>query len=82
MATKAYRPLNLDEDEIRLLILHPSRGDRIVEVDIVYAFLKDWPEYEALSYVWGDPTVTAPVRLHPLMAARLSASLVLSSRQP
>jgi hypothetical protein len=34
-----------------------------VEVEIIHQSLADNPAYEALSYVWGDPTVTEDIQI-------------------
>ncbi|KAH6714731.1 heterokaryon incompatibility protein-domain-containing protein [Leptodontidium sp. MPI-SDFR-AT-0119] len=57
MSSYQYRRLELSRNEIRKIALQPGSGDSVVEVEIVHAFLDDNPTYEALSYVWGDPTV-------------------------
>jgi len=41
---------DLDEHELRVLHLHPI-------------YLLNRPVYKALSYVWGDPTVTSPIQV-------------------
>jgi len=63
MSSKFYRPLNLERDEIRLIVLQPGKGDDIVQVSIIHAFLSENPKYEALSYVWGDPKITIAIQL-------------------
>jgi hypothetical protein len=35
----------------------------MVEVEIIHQSLADNPAYEALSYVWGDPTVTEDIHI-------------------
>jgi hypothetical protein len=47
---------------IRLLTLLPgSRKDRVIRCQIQHHCLNDFPDYETLSYVWGDLTGTVPV---------------------
>ncbi|VUC38131.1 unnamed protein product [Clonostachys rosea] len=41
---------------IRILVLFPGAGDDPIRVSLEVAFLDDEPEFEAISYVWGDPT--------------------------
>ncbi|CAI6092189.1 unnamed protein product, partial [Clonostachys chloroleuca] len=41
---------------IRVLILFPGAGDDPIRISLQVAFLDDEPEFEAISYVWGDPT--------------------------
>lgn len=63
MSQYQYRPLDSAKQEIRLLILHPGGGEAMVEVEIVHHSLADCPAYEALSYVWGDPTATEDIHI-------------------
>lgn len=51
-----YEPLR--EGEIRLLVLEPafSVDDNSITCYLRHVFLDDTPDYEALSYVWGDPS--------------------------
>ncbi|TGJ84456.1 hypothetical protein E0Z10_g4336 [Xylaria hypoxylon] len=54
MMSTIYRTLDVGQQEIRLLRLHPSKSfDDVIQCSLFYAFLDDLPEYEALSYVWG-----------------------------
>jgi hypothetical protein len=45
---------------IRLLTILPG-NDCVIQCEIKHHRLNDCPEYEALSYVWGDPTKTVPI---------------------
>ena len=65
-----YQPLNRGRREIRLLTIEPkSRADYIeatrvspVKCQLSVVSLDDSDiEYEALSYAWGDPSVTKPI---------------------
>lgn len=70
-----YRALDPSKREIRLLkLLRPrlpgakkkqesNLGDIKVRCELQHASLDDKPKYTALSYAWGDPTVTVPVIL-------------------
>lgn len=51
-----YKPLNEALKEIRLLTLHPGSFDSPVVISLErVVHSKIWiPEYEALSYAWGD----------------------------
>ncbi|PMD19501.1 hypothetical protein NA56DRAFT_647209 [Hyaloscypha hepaticicola] len=72
MSQYQYRHFDSAKQEIRLLILHPGGGEAMVEVEIVHHSLADCPAYEALSYVWGDPTVTEDIHiLAPPPAAQI-----------
>lgn len=63
MSLYSYRPLDVERNEIRLLVLQPGVGNSTVEVEILHEFLEKHPTYESLSYVWGDPTVTKAVHV-------------------
>jgi hypothetical protein len=55
----SYRPL--DGEEIRYLALHPYRESvGLLECSLHHAKLGT-VEYAALSYAWGDPTVTETI---------------------
>lgn len=62
----AYRELNHDKKEIRLLILEPGTGKEVVKATFKQAFLTDdtLPQYETVSYSWGDPTERSTISLH------------------
>jgi len=47
-----YHPLELSENQIRLLILRDTGGDLIGE--LVHVSLDKPPAYSALSYTWGS----------------------------
>jgi hypothetical protein len=55
-----HKPLNLAEDEIRLVLLRPRRhASSDIDCHIVHAKLSaENLKYEALSYEWGNPTPT------------------------
>ncbi|OCK95422.1 HET-domain-containing protein [Cenococcum geophilum 1.58] len=55
-----YLPLK-DQGEVRLLHLKPGRQQDNIRVSIIHAQLDDQPIYQALSYTWGDATVTTPI---------------------
>lgn len=50
-------------NEIRLLELLPGSGDSKVAGRLIHRSLDERPEYDALSYMWGDATVTIPIQL-------------------
>lgn len=58
-----YYPLNTDRNEIRFLTLLPTGSDEttIVRCSLEHVSLINPPEYRALSYCWGDPTVTTEI---------------------
>lgn len=49
-----YRPLPTHRKPFRVLILLPGRPKDTIECHLKHVFLDDEPEYEALSYTWGD----------------------------
>ena len=58
-----YRRLNHENTEIRLLVLLPGKGASVVEIEIFHTTLDQNPNYEALSYCWGEPSDTTPICL-------------------
>ncbi|KAH8588325.1 heterokaryon incompatibility protein-domain-containing protein [Bisporella sp. PMI_857] len=61
--------LSLDKDEIRVLRLHPATNwDDQIECSLITLSLSDpeRPQYQALSYVWGDPQITLPIKVNGL----------------
>ncbi|OCL10562.1 hypothetical protein AOQ84DRAFT_289022 [Glonium stellatum] len=61
-----YQPLDANQEEIRLCFLHPSTEEtEAVECDIYNIPLPQAAgKYTALSYVWGDPTLTEAIRIN------------------
>jgi hypothetical protein len=62
-----YQPLDHATQSIRLIRLQPAsifKSD--VHCDIYHVSLDAQPYYEALSYAWGDATVTSPIFLQGL----------------
>ena len=68
MATEAiYRPLNKDRKEIRILRVKASTtSDAILEctLEIVSLLSDPKPEYEAISYCWGEVDGYETIRLN------------------
>jgi hypothetical protein len=61
-----YLPLLSGPDSIRLLRLRPAEDETApIECDLLNYSLGETPgssvQYDALSYVWGDPTKTRPI---------------------
>jgi hypothetical protein len=53
-----YRSLDKELSQIRLITLHASPNfDSPIECSLSHVNLDEVPEYQALSYVWGDPNV-------------------------
>lgn len=62
-AVNIYAPLNRSRREIRLVHIIPDDG-RHVRIELQVVSLDDFPVYEALSYCWGDPNITAPIEVN------------------
>jgi hypothetical protein len=59
-----WQPLDEITEEIRILHLHPSTDrSSSVRADLVIVSLLDKPEYDALSYCWGDSEQRAEITL-------------------
>jgi hypothetical protein len=57
-----YSPL-VGASEIRLVILEPGRDDDPVKCRLIHVSLDENPVYEALSYTWGDASISGPTIL-------------------
>ena len=57
-AANIWKPLETDRQEIRLVTVEDQPVCSLQVVCLV-----DDPQYEALSYAWGDPKITRPVVL-------------------
>ena len=60
MATTPYTE-QLQGRNIRLLRILPGDPESTIEVELIEASLDDLPQYEALSYVWGDAEITQQI---------------------
>ena len=58
-----YSPLSLAGNEIRLFLLDPGDHNERISGRLRHVSLDDDIQYTALSYVWGDPSVTRPINL-------------------
>ncbi|KAM3084064.1 hypothetical protein ACMFMF_001421 [Clarireedia jacksonii] len=57
-----YRPLNYDQDEIRLLqIFHSPSEDDLIHCQLIHTRLNDARPYYALSYAWGSKVHPDPI---------------------
>jgi len=60
-----YESLDMFSDEIRLLTLQPAEVSEPIRASIATMHRSDpGLKYEALSYMWGDCTVTGPIFLN------------------
>ena len=65
----SYKPLDFVNFEFRLLTLlenEDSSEEGQICCELKHAYLDDSPQYHALSYCWGDPTVIAPILVNGL----------------
>ena len=92
MATP-YRPINSVTGEIRILILLPERHHHEpLKCELESAFVsldsssqsKRAPDYEAISYCWGDPIPCEPCELNgfPVKIPRSAAEVLRRFRLP
>lgn len=58
-----YKYTRLGAREFRLVRLHPGQGDEIPHCSLVVDTIDEASSYEALSYVWGDRTITRQILL-------------------
>lgn len=56
-----YQPL--EHHEIRLVVLHPAKWNSPIKCHLIIKCLDEDPDYQALSYVWGDPKALRPISL-------------------
>jgi hypothetical protein len=56
-----HSPLDSQNSQIRLLVLHPGEFEDPVFCQLNIYSLEEQPVYEALSYVWGDAATTLPI---------------------
>jgi hypothetical protein len=65
----SYQPLDFVNFEFRLLTLlenEDSSQEGQICCELKHAYLDDPPQYHALSYCWGDPTVITPILVNGL----------------
>jgi hypothetical protein len=55
-----YTPL-LNRDSFRLMVLEPGSRDDPIRVHLCIWDTASAPKYDAISYVWGDPTQTVEI---------------------
>ena len=61
--TKRYSPLDVSRPSTRLLELLPGPFDSEIECKLHNASLDEHPQYEAVSYCWGEPPKDKVIRL-------------------
>lgn len=58
-----YQPLSPSSPQIRTLILHPGKPTDPIQCSLHVISLADSLSYEALSYTWGDVSITRPIEV-------------------
>jgi len=58
-----YQDIGTERHEIRLLELFPGERSSTIAARLVHRSLDENPNYDALSYMWGDPTITVPIKV-------------------
>lgn len=58
-----YEPLPDDGSQIRLVTILPGKKSEVLRCTVSNFVLTEDLQYEALSYVWSDPTTTNPILL-------------------
>jgi len=56
-----YQSLNKDNSKIRLLDIVALENGASIRCEVQVVSLQDNPVYSALSYVWGDPSITEDI---------------------
>lgn len=66
-SSRIYTPVNSQKREIRLVTIKSGEPPEPIQCNLSYVSMNDTPKYEALSYVWGDPSIRIPILLdeHP-----------------
>jgi hypothetical protein len=62
-----HKPLSDSSTEIRLVYLEPRQESDPIHVILIHLLLDGNVSYDALSYAWGDPKVTLPIRIKGLL---------------
>ncbi|KAL2063909.1 hypothetical protein VTL71DRAFT_4403 [Oculimacula yallundae] len=84
MATTSATYRRLGQDELRLVSLLPGSSVSGIQCELVYTSFHTHPEYEAVSYTWGDPSITEDIILdgRPLTVTAGLARALHCFRQP
>lgn len=60
-----YNQLDVTEPHFRLVSIHPaSEEEEPIRCSLTTTRMEDAPEYEALSYTWGDPADPEPITVN------------------
>jgi hypothetical protein len=63
MESFTYSPFTEPQKQIRLLELLPGAGTGAIQCHLRHVSLDSAPAYEAISYTWGDDTVTNSIQI-------------------
>lgn len=76
-----YQPLSSEDYEIRLLTLLPGDSDSsLISCTLAHTSLNEIIKYEALSYVWGNPSATETILVNGV-EWQATSNLVAALRQ-
>lgn len=75
-----YQELDKTRSEIRALDVHLSNTSDLIKCSLTTISLDDSPRYAALSYVWGEPTLTEEIILNG-KSRKITKRLLLALRQ-
>lgn len=65
MSFSGYIPIDTEKQEIRLVTIEQAEDvDLPIKCTLSIACLKETPDFKALSYVWGDASITRPIQLN------------------
>jgi hypothetical protein len=78
--TNIYTYRDLGESDIRFLRLHTGREDEPLAGDLLHFERRSAPAYQAVSYVWGDPSLSRELYLQEGILA-ITASLAALLRR-
>src|ERR1700728_924147 len=59
-----YPPLDHSKDSLRLLTLHPGGWLESIKCELSATTFSEKPEYDALSYAWGDSKRTKAIQVN------------------
>lgn len=75
-----YRPLDFQDRGFRVATLQPAADfSALICCDLAEVTLNSHPDYEAISYVWGNPSNQVPIYLEDA-ESRVTANLALALR--
>lgn len=85
LTNKTYNYARLEKGDFRLVKILATRNFQM-ECEILHAYLREAPDYMAMSYAWGDPADSAQIKIrddthHPIFVeVPIPKSLYLAMR--